>query len=141
MSVTYAGFLTAFPEFLSSTTYPQATVQFWIDVAPKQLSAYRFGDSMDLATMLFVAHNIVIGARDARMAAVGMPGELKGPATSKTVDKVSVTYSEKSLIEGGGVWNDTTYGRRLYAMIRAFGAGPVYASGPKRYFGAGFIRR
>lgn len=140
MSVTYADFIVAFPEFAKAAVYPQATVEFWLGQAHLQINAARFGASMDLATMLFVAHNIVLAARDTRSASFGTPGEFKGAATSKTVDKVSVTYSDKSLIDGGGIWNDTTYGRRLYAMIKAFGAGPYYAPGPKRYFGTGWPR-
>ena len=123
MSVTYAAFVAAFPEFASTTTYPQSQIDFWITQSALFLSERRFtAEQLDLVTMLWVAHNVVLGERDARAAAVGgTPGESTGPVTNKSVDKVSVGYSEGANEDGAGQWNLTTYGRRLWRLMKAVG--------------------
>lgn len=134
--VTYDSFVTAFPEFKDQTAYPPDTVNFWIGEAPNMLNACRFGKAYDLAVMLFVAHNLVLGARDQSTTnGGGIPGQVTGPATSKTVGKVSYSQDVGAVtIPGAGDWNATSYGIRLYRMIRAFGAGPVYVGGRGRRF-------
>lgn len=130
MTVAYADFIVAFPEFGSATTYPETQIDFWIGQAPLQLNAYRFGQAIDLATMLFVAHNVVLSARAAQAAATGaIVGEATGPVSSKAVGSVSVGFDPGLVaIAGAGPWNSTTYGQRLYKLMQAFCAGPVYVS-------------
>jgi hypothetical protein len=137
MTIAYADFVSAFPEFSNATTYPTTQINFWIPIGYEQLNAYRFGAQIGLAVMLFVAHNVVLSAREAAAANAGqIVGEVKGPVTAKSVDKVSVSFSSDTAIEGAGAWNFTTYGQRLYRMIKAYSAGPFYVPGPRRAFGA-----
>ncbi|MDB5448417.1 MAG: putative bacteriophage protein [Phenylobacterium sp.] len=137
MTIAYSDFIGRFPEFGNATTFPQANIDPWIADGYAQLSPTRFGGRLDLAVMLFAAHNVVLGAREAASAAAGgIPGEVKGPVASKSVDKVSVSYTDAASIDGAGAWNLTTYGLRLYKMFRAVGAGPYYVPGPRRVFGA-----
>lgn len=77
--------------------------------------------------MLFVAHHLTLDARDAAaVAAGGVPGELKGPAASKSVDKVSVSYDTKAVtFEDQAFWNLTRFGIQLYNLARLIGAGGV----------------
>lgn len=129
MAVTYSDFVTAFPEFSDATVYPQAQFDFWEAQAYLQLNAGRFGASLDLAVMLFVAHNLVLSAQAKKSAQSGggVVTTSSSLVASKAVDKVSVAYdTTTTTIAGAGLWNATVYGQRLYAMIRAFGAGPAY---------------
>lgn len=132
MPVTYASFVTAFPEFGNTTTFPQGQVEAWIGQAGTLLNPTRFRASADLVTMLFVAHSLALGAAEARAAAQGgVPGQPRGVMSSKSVDGVSVSYDTSlGTIEGAGVYNLTGYGRRLWALIRAFGRGGFYRPGP-----------
>lgn len=133
----YSTFIAFFPEFSDQDRYPPATVGIWIPQAYQQLNEPRFGNNMPLAAALFVAHNLVLGQRDAMAARVGgIPGEAKGPVNSKSVDKVSVGYAaDSAAIEGAGIWNSTSYGQRLYKMMQAAGSGPFYAPKRGRVFG------
>lgn len=126
--VDYATFVAVFPEFASAANYPEAQVAFWLGQAPNQLSEARFGKSFDLACMLFAAHNLAMGAKDAKAAATGgISGGASGVVSSKTVDKVTVSYDTGAVtVAGAGAWNATTYGQRLYKMIQAAHSGPLY---------------
>lgn len=127
MAVTVASFRADFPEFTSNTAYPDATVAFWLGLAGKMLSADRWGDLTDYGIELFVAHNITLAARDLKTAdAGGFGGSGAGVTSSKTVDKVSVSYdTAAATIEGAGNWNLTTYGTRYIQLARLVGAGGV----------------
>lgn len=141
--ITYASFIAAFPEFTNSTTYPESQIDFWIPQAYMQLNARRFGAALDLAASLFVAHNVVLSARQVKSAAggaiVGQPG---APMNNKAVGPVSAGYDTGvASIEGAGVYNTTSYGQRLYKMMQQYCSGPLYGPGRQygqRYFN-GFI--
>jgi hypothetical protein len=136
MTVTYDGFVAAFPAFNLETDYPKDQVNFWIGQAPNQINTARMGRNADLATMLYVAHNLVLFKRDAMAAeAGGIPGEAKGPVTGKTVDKVTVSYdTAAATTDGAGEYNLTSYGQRLWRMMRAAAAGGLYVPGRVRSF-------
>lgn len=133
MTVAYADFVTAFPEFGDATKFPQAQIDLWISLAPDNLVIIQRRAKpgvFDLAVMLFVAHNLVISTRETAAALKGIPGETPGLVSSKTVDKVSVSYDAAgTAVDGAGAWNATFYGQRLYKMMQAYAAGPVYAIG------------
>jgi hypothetical protein len=136
--VTYASFVAAFPEFSAAATYPESQIDFWIARAYGQLNAFRFSDQLDLAVMLFVAHNVVLSAREAQAGATGqVVGGVQGPVASKSVGPLSVSYSTITAINGAGAWNYTLYGQRLYNMMRAYAAGPKYVPRTARY-GCGY---
>ncbi len=139
MTVAYQDFITAFPEFSNTTTFPQATVEFWIGQAYLQLNPAVLGTSMDLAVMLFTAHNVVLAAQSARASTGGgIGGASGGVVSSKSVADVSVSYDTTlTAIDGAGIWNATSYGQRLFMMLKAF-AGPVYRAVAPRYFGPGY---
>lgn len=136
MTIAYADFVAAFPEFTNAQVYPQATINFWIPIAYQQINACRFKDSLDLAAMLFVAHNVALSAQEQGAANSGAPvGTANGPVSAKGVGPVSASYDTGSTaIAGAGAWNYTKYGQRLYMMMKAFAAGPSYVPGPYRRF-------
>ncbi|MGI4851703.1 MAG: DUF4054 domain-containing protein [Janthinobacterium lividum] len=137
--VTYASFVLAFPEFGNTTLYPAAQIEFWLSLAYSQLNAFRFGTQLPLAVMLFIAHNIVLSARETQAGTSGqIVGSVQGPMSSKSVGPLSVSYAGTTGIEGGGAWNYTSYGQRLYTMMRAFAAGPKYVPGPRAYSFRGY---
>lgn len=136
MTATYATFVAAFPEFANATTYPEAGVTFWLSQAYVQLNAWRFGTSLDLAAMLFAAHNIVLGAQAAATAATasGIVGQASGPLQSKSVGPVSASYDTQAVAtEGAGIYNATSYGQRLWKMMQVYCVGPAYVPGRRRF--------
>lgn len=124
---TVASFRAAFPEFASTTDYPDAQVQFWLDLAAKLLNVDRWYDLLDQGTMLFTAHNLAISRRDQLAGSSGgIPGAIQGAIASKSVDKVSVSYEANSaLYEDAGFWNLTSYGLRYWNLVRMVGAGGI----------------
>lgn len=125
--VTPPEFRTSFPEFADPAAYPDGQIQYWLNWAYVLLNPCRWGNTLDLAAQLYAAHNLVEERRAILEAAKGgVPGNAIGPASSKTVDKVSVSYDIAVVSEkDGGDWNQTIYGRRLYRMIQMFGMGPI----------------
>ena len=125
ISVTLIQLRTDFPEFSSSTSYPDAVVNFWLGVAGNMLIASRWGSMLSVGIELYAAHNLVLEAQAALTTAVGgIPGVSKGPVSAEGVDKGSVSYDSVTASESGaGNWNLTTYGSRFIRMAKMFGAG------------------
>lgn len=129
MTIAPSGFVVAFPEF-GNATYPTPTVQFWLTQGYQDLNASRFGQDIDLAVMLFAAHNLVLGARNAAAAATpsGIVGQASGPLSSKSVGGVSASFDTGAVAtEGAAIYNSTSYGQRLWSLMMQFGSGPRYA--------------
>lgn len=127
--VTPAVMRTAFAEFANDTRYPDDFIQYWLTWAYVLLNARRFGRALDLAAMLFAAHNLVEERRAMDEAAKGAtPGVATGAISQKGVDKVSVSYDTALVGEkDAGDWNQTIYGRRLYKLLMMAGMGPIQA--------------
>ena len=132
MTIQASDFTTAFPEFGNNSVYPPGQIGFWITQGYAQLNSIRLGTSLDLAVMLYTAHNMVLSAREAAVAnAGGIVGQASGPVSSEGVDKVSVSYDTGAAsIADAGAWNLTSYGQRLRSMLRGFAAGPAYMPAP-----------
>jgi hypothetical protein len=132
MTVTYEKFVGVFDEFADTTIYSREKVQFWIDAAYSQINADRFGAHLELAVMLFTAHQLAFARMSSKQAqGGGIVGQFSGVQQSKSVGGVSVSYDTKSIVnEGAGHWNATTYGVRFYQMMRGLSTGPVYRPGP-----------
>lgn len=125
--MTPADFRQQFPEFACTTDFPDAQVEFWLGVAGAMLNAERWADLLDLGLCLFTAHHLATGQREMNAAAVGGAlGAVTGPTASKSVDKVSVSYTTNALtFENAGFWNASLYGIRLMTFARYVGAGGV----------------
>ncbi len=125
MTVTAASFRTSFPEFENSAAYPDDQVEFWIGVAGQLVSEDRWGTLYDFGVELLVAHNLTLGRRDqVAVAGGGVGGASGGVVSSKSVDKVSVSYDTgAATFEGAGDLNTTMYGIRWNRLARMFGAG------------------
>lgn len=116
-----------FPEFNDTVKYPDSTVNFFIILGQKMLNADRWGDVLDYGIGLVVAHHLTIAARDQETAELGgTPGKVVGIETSKSVDKVSITFDAGGIAyDNAGFWNMTSYGIRFYQMLRITGAGGI----------------
>lgn len=125
--VTAAQFRANFPEFADNTKYPDGQINFWIGIAPLYLNPDVYTDqpTLDFVTQLFTAHNITISKLNQfASSAGGVPGELKGPITSKTVDKVSYSSDAQLVaLENGGAWNLSQYGVQFLQIARMWGSG------------------
>jgi len=129
MTVTVSGFRAAFPEFDGPNTnnYPDAEIQFWLDLSGNLFDQGRWGSLLDFGTQLFMAHNLALGFMAKAAAASGQqPGQVTGAVTSASVDKVSYSRDASSvMLTDAGHWNLTTYGLRYKQLVRMIGAGPV----------------
>lgn len=127
MTITVADFRTNFPAFTDPTKYPDPQIQFYLDLGLKLLNVERFGDVLDYALQLFIAHNLALmQIASASGANGGIPGNGIGVMNNKHVDKVSIGYDVNvGLSTDAGIWNRTLYGQMLYRLIQMFGAGPI----------------
>jgi hypothetical protein len=127
MTVTAASFRVDFPLFVSTVTYPDASVTFYINLAVTLLNPDRWGESLDYGTELMVAHFLTLDAMSATgMGIGGLAGTAIGVLSGGSVDKVSYTKDVESAMEpNAGHWNMTTYGLIFIRLLRMFGAGPV----------------
>lgn len=137
MTVDRNALVAAFPEFGNTSAYPASQVDFWIAQAGIALSPARFGRQLDLATMLFVAHNLALSAVSRRAEAVAPGGAASvslAPISSKSVDGISKTYDNGlTATSGAGQWNATSYGQRLYKLLQGANAGPLYRVSPRAF--------
>lgn len=136
-NVTVNQFRQDFPEFADIKAYLSSSIGFWLKIANGDLAVTpplngllnqsRWKSQYNLATELFVAHNLAIEKLNSNAGkAGGVPGLATGPVTSKSVDKVSVSYDTSiASIPDGGHFNLTTYGTRLLWLINIFGMGPI----------------
>ena len=127
MAITVKQLRIDYPEFSDESLYIDSQIQFWLNFAYKFLDIRRWGTSLDLAAELYTAHNLVIEIRAQATAETGAPpGESQGMVSSKSVDKVSLSYDTSSIAqEGAGHWNLTIYGLRYIRLARMFGSGGI----------------
>lgn len=112
-------FRIVYPQFADLNIYPDAAIVYWIGTAVERLPPLRWLDVLDEGIGLFTAHKLALG----KMAILsnGMGG---GVVSSKSVGGVSVAYNtELGIIEGGGAYNLTTYGREFLMLARMVGLG------------------
>lgn len=131
----YNTFIAVFPEFATMAAASPTAVNYWLSQAPLRLAVGRLGANFDLASMLFVAHNIVLSAKETAIATKGaIPGGTLGPISSKSVGGASVSYDVgMAAIAGAGEWNATSYGQRLYTLIKAASMGGIYRAPCRRF--------
>lgn len=123
---TPADFRRDFPQFADAATYPEAQIQFRLNLADILLSEKLTGAKIfPYLVELFVAHYMALFAQDQRSAAAGgAGGASSGVQTSKSVDKVSVSYDASATLNpDAGFWNNTRYGAEFWQLITMFGAG------------------
>lgn len=127
-NITNAQFRLDYPEFASATVYPESALTYWLTLAYQMLNVDRWGTQLNIGAELFVAHNLALEARAQSEATNGeIPGTTTGPISSKSVDKVSISFDVGAGIQPeAGHWNLTIYGTRFIRLVRMFGAGPLF---------------
>lgn len=123
---TASDFRRDFPQFSDATTYPDPQIEFRLNLADILLNEKLTGKKLfPYFAELFVAHYMALFAQDQRSASVGgAGGSSSGIQTSKSVDKVSVSYDSSSTLNpDAGFWNNTRYGAEFWQLITMFGAG------------------
>ena len=119
-------FRTDFPEFADKTRYPDPSVNFYLGQADSLLNQDMQGDQFVYLAELFTAHYTELRGRTLAAAAAGGVNSngAAGVVSSKSVDKVSVSYDVSGVINpDAGFWNSTAYGREFYWWWSMFGAG------------------
>ncbi len=145
-----ASFREAFPEFGSTTTYPDAQVNYWIAMAKVLLPVSVWGVSptaienpptteIDFGYSLFTAHNLALAQQREKASKTGaVPGLATGPINQKSVGPVSVSYDTQAAIElDASHWNMTTYGIQFISLARMMGAMPIQVGVGQAPFGSG----
>ncbi|WP_230623740.1 DUF4054 domain-containing protein [Chromobacterium violaceum] len=122
-----ATFRQILPEFSDTTRYPDGEVNFWAGLANSILPADRWEDLLQQGTAFYIAHHLAMADDAAETASTGAtPGQVRGPMTGESVDKVSASYdSGAAILDGAGFWNLTTYGIRFLTLARCIGAGGI----------------
>lgn len=125
ITLTAGEFRQLMPEFNDPGVYSQAIINMWLTVAANFFNTDRWGSLLNYGAQLFIAHHLVLGKRNQdTVANGGNPGELKGPLSSRTIDKVSSSYDTGAIsLSDMGFWGLTTYGLELIQLYRQFGAG------------------
>lgn len=123
--VTPEQFVKVFPEFCNKKKYPEAAIEFYLELAYIVLNAARWGRTLSFGIQMFTAHNLVLEAIAQAQAAKGAPPVgPSGPASSKSAGPVSISWDTGTAAElNAGHWNETIYGKRYIRMCRLMGAG------------------
>lgn len=132
MTVSPDGFRARFPEFKDVV---DDDLLFWLNEGVGTINTSSLGDRADLGVMLYAAHMLVMQLRERRaVSGGGIPGDPYMVTTSKTVGPVSKSMSPIGGAAGGdarsGDYASTSYGQRLWRMLRAASLGGLYAPGP-----------
>lgn len=129
--VTVEAFRAAFPVYGDRIVYPDAQIQFYIDLGYKLHNPDRWGDVLDYGVSLWTAHSLAIDAQSARGT---VPGAIRGTVTSMSADGLSWSRDLASAVNPkAGHWNLSSYGLRWRALVDLFGAGPLYVGAPGLY--------
>lgn len=124
-----SAFRQSFPLFADPNDFLPARVNFWLSYGKKMLREDRWEDLLDHGLSLFVAHFLVLEAREqeaADISGAASIGAVVGVETSKSIDKVSVSVDVASVtVEGGGHWNQTTFGVQFLQLSQMMGAGGI----------------
>lgn len=123
-------FRQVFPAFKSETAYPDAMIDFKVDLAQGYISkgCTLSGKDYDNAVMMMVAHLLWID----KLLASGQT--TVGIQTSATVGSVSVSATPPPAKTGWQFWlASTPYGMQLWALLMLRAAGGWYIGGsPER---------
>lgn len=140
MTVTVQSFRQTFRMFADPDLAPDDAVNYYIGLATNFLTGSTPSGgtlfdalSFDRAVSLFIAHYLTLDARDLQASKIGggVPGELEGPATGKSIDKVSVNSDTKAVTwDNAAFYNQTRFGTELVGLIRMFGAGGIQLGAP-----------
>lgn len=116
-----------FPQFSDDTKYPDAVIEFRLNLADMLIDGSAMGNMFPYLAELFVAHYMVLNAADTAAGAMGgASGATSGVVASKSVDKVSVSYDNSATLNAdAGFWNFSRYGAEFWQLLMLFGYGGI----------------
>jgi len=116
-----------FPQFSDDTKYPDAVIEFRLNLADMLIDGSAMGNMFPYLAELFVAHYMVLNAADTAAGALGgAGGATSGVVASKSVDKVSVSYDNSATLnDDAGFWNFSRYGAEFWQLLMLFGYGGI----------------
>lgn len=116
-----------FPQFSDDTKYPDAVIEFRLNLADMLIDGSTMGNMFPYLAELFVAHYMVLNAADTAAGALGgAGGTTSGVVASKSVDKVSVSYDNSATLNAdAGFWNFSRYGAEFWQLLMLFGYGGI----------------
>jgi hypothetical protein len=124
-----AGAIPAEPMVALQTGFNTGVNNFW---GPASLTAdYPPTTVADIATQMWVAHQVVLEKQALAAAATGGdPGTKIGIISNKSVNGASMgfdvgTIAGGKMQENAGYYNQTVYGMRFYRLMKLRGAGPI----------------
>lgn len=122
-----------FPAFASDTTYPDAQLQMYWDMATCYISDVNYGylrdDCRQLAINQKTAHLQFLASQ------VAVKGTTTGLINSTTIDKISVSLTAPPFGTSQFKWwlNQSPYGQMLLALLSQKAVGGLYVGGsPER---------
>lgn len=124
---TVSDFRRDFPQFSDESKYPEAVIQFRLNLADTLIDGSAMGNMFPYLAELFVAHYMVLQAADTAAGALGgAGGSTSGVVASKSVDKVSVSYDNSSTLNADAAfWNFSRYGAEFWQLLQFFGYGGI----------------
>lgn len=124
---TVSDFRRDFPQFSDDTKYPDAVIEFRLNLADMLIDGSAMGNMFPYLAELFVAHYMVLNAADKAAGALdGAGGATSGVVASKSVDKVSVSYDNSATLNAdAGFWNFSRYGAEFWQLLMLFGYGGI----------------
>lgn len=122
-TIDVAAFRLLFPMFMSDVKYPDVLVQGYYAFAGMYISNVDSwcgglsGPALDLALQLLTAH-LLASLRKANL------GQVVGPVTAASIDKVSVGILPPPTRDAWAYWlNGTAFGQQLAALLSVRAAG------------------
>lgn len=117
-----------FPEFADPARFPDSQLTFWGGLAVQALDERRWGGFYIYGLELYVAHFLALAAQNAAAgggaAGGGIPGTGGSAVANKKVGEVSISYDNaRGDMDGGEMWNLTTYGKQYLTLQRLIGQG------------------
>ncbi len=112
-----------FPDFSSTTTYPDSMLVYWGAIAYALHSYEVFTTLYDHVTSLYVAHKAILQAGNvSESSGNAVPNQFSGAISGTTVRDVTVNYvpSQASTFKSGGDFTETVYGRQYLDVLNMY---------------------
>ena len=115
--MTESDFRLAYPEFNDPGFFTSSAIVGLLATASLRLDADSWQDSLTQGVGLFVAHYLILSAK--QLTSNGSP---QAVITSKTVGPITIAYDPNwTAIKNGGHWNLTGYGQQFIYLARLVG--------------------
>jgi hypothetical protein len=125
-AVTSDQFRLDFQEFADESIFSDSLCTQWLNLATHFVNANRWKAMSNFGMELWAAHYITLSARAQQViAAGGLPGEVNGAVTAKSIDKVSISFDSSAVYTNAGDLNLTLYGINYSRLSKLFGTGPM----------------